>query len=245
VALPAVLVHSPLVGPLTWVPCARVLQACGVDAVVPDLRHVGAGGPPYWPRVVEAVVDAMGQLDEPGPVTVVAHSNAGVFVPTLVDASPRRVEVVVLVDAVMPGAPGPVPVAPEGLLSQVRALAGADGRLPRWTDWWSPEDVGSLLPDADVRRAVADDQPRLPVDYFEQVVPVPAGWPPTQGAYLQFTAVYDSDAARARSAGWVVQRMSGGHLHQVVDPVAVADAVMGLARRVVGARPGPSSPGGP
>jgi hypothetical protein len=210
------------------------LQASGVDAVVPDLRHVGAGGPPYWPRVVETVVDAMGQLDEPGPVAVAAHSNAGVFVPALVEASRRPVEVVVLVDAVMPTAPGPVPVVPEGLLSQLRALAGADGLLPRWTDWWPQDEVAALLPDADVRRAVVAEQPRLPLSYFEQAVPVPAGWPPARAAYLQFTSVYDPDAAAARDAGWAVERLSGGHLHQVVDPGAVADALRRLVDRVRG-----------
>jgi hypothetical protein len=38
-----------------------------------------------------------------------------------------------------------------------------DGCLPRWSDWWS-EEVAAVLPDADVRREVVEDQPRLPLD---------------------------------------------------------------------------------
>jgi hypothetical protein len=228
VTTPIVLVHSPSVGPSTWLPCARLLQASGVDAVVPDLRHVAVGGPPYWPRVAEIVVDAMVQLDEPGPVALVAHSNAGLFVPAVTEASSRPVEVVVLVDAVMPPSPGPVAVAPPEFMAHLRGLADRDGVLPPWTEWWPAEDVAALLPDADVRREIVADQPRLPLDYYEQVVPVPAGWPPARGAYLQFTPGYDEDAARASAAGWLVERIPGEHLHQVVDPVAVTGALVRL-----------------
>jgi hypothetical protein len=222
---PIVLLHSPSVGPTTWLPCARLLQATGVDAVVPDLRHVGVGGPPYWPRVADTVAEAMGQLDEPGAIALVAHSNAGLFVPTVAEASPRPVDVVVLVDAVMPSSPGPIPVAPPELLAVLRRLADHDGVLPRWTEWWPDEDVAALLPDPQIRGEIAADQPRLPLDYYEQVIPVPAGWPLARGAYLQFTAVYDTDAALASAGGWVVERLAGQHLHQVVDPITVTDAV--------------------
>lgn len=238
-----VLVHSPSVGPATWAPCARILQAQGVDAVVPDLRHIGSGGPPYWPRIAATVAEAMGQLDQPGPVALVAHSNAGLFLPTVAEASPRPVEVVVSVDAAMPVPPGPVPVVDADFVRWLRALAEPDGQLPRWSDWWSADDVAAVLPDADVRREVVEDQPRLPLDYYEQAVPVPAGWPPQRGAYLQFTSFYDRDAARARAAGWPVERIAGEHLHQVVDPAAVVAAILRLVARVDGgAGEGPASP---
>ncbi len=223
--LSVVLVHSPSVGPTTWKPCCQRLQVLGVDTVVPDLRHIGVGGPPYWPRVADTVVAAMGQLDETGSVALVAHSNAGLFLPTIMDASPRPVASVVLVDAGMPLGPGPVPVAPGEFLPWLRGLAGPDGRLPRWTDWWSAADVAAMLPDPQVRGEVVADQPRLPVDYYEQTVPVPAPWPAVPGAYLQFTPGYDDDAARARAAGWPCERITGEHLHHVVDPATVTSAI--------------------
>ncbi|MFD2353633.1 hypothetical protein ACFSTC_36840 [Nonomuraea ferruginea] len=50
-----VLVHSPSVGPSTWAPVAQALERRGHQAVVPDLTGVTGGGPPHWPRIVEAV----------------------------------------------------------------------------------------------------------------------------------------------------------------------------------------------
>ncbi len=226
--LSVVLVHSPSVGPTTWLPCSRRLRALGVDTVVPDLRHIGGGGPPYWPRVADTVAESMGQLDESGSVALVAHSNAGMFLPTIISASSRPVASVVLVDAGMPLGPGPVPVASGDFLPWLRSLAGPDGRLPRWTDWWSAADVAAMLPDPQVRAEVVADQPRLPVDYYEQTVPVPAPWPAVPGAYLQFTPGYDEDAARAQAAGWLYQRIAGDHLHEVVDPAAVTTAIHSL-----------------
>jgi hypothetical protein len=228
---PIVLLHSPSVGPATWLPCARLLHASGVDAVVPDLRHIALGGAPYWPRVAQTVADAMGQLDDPAPVALVAHSNAGLFVPSVAEASPRPVDVVVLVDAAMPRSPGPVPAAAPELLASLRRLADQYGVLPRWTEWWPDQDLIALLPDPRARAEIVGDQPRLPLDYYEQVIPVPAGWPPSRGAYLQFTPVYDEDAGRASAAGWVVERLAGEHLHQVIDPVAVTDAMRRLVHR--------------
>ena len=86
-----VLVHSPAVGPGTWVPVARVLHALGHDAVVPDLRVVAQSQAPYWPVVAATVADAMGQLDDHGAVVLVAHSNAGLLLPTITGVSPRPV----------------------------------------------------------------------------------------------------------------------------------------------------------
>ena len=50
-----VLIHSPSVGPRTWQPVAHRLAELGWAAAVPFLLHVTDGGPPFWPRVVDAV----------------------------------------------------------------------------------------------------------------------------------------------------------------------------------------------
>jgi len=224
-----VLVHSPSVGPSTWVPVAQCLHRRGVDAVVPNLRHVGTGGPPYWPRVAGTVAEAMGQLDEPGPVLLVAHSNAGLFLPVVTGVSRRTVAGAILVDAAVPAEGGPSEVVPPEFLEFLRGLADDRRRLPRWTDWWPDEDIASLLPDPVMRAQVVDDQPRLPLDYYEQTVPVPGAWWSVPCAYLQFSAAYDSEAARARRAGWPVRVLRGEHLHQVVDPDGVTDALVRIA----------------
>ncbi len=54
-----VLVHSPLVGPLTWGPVAAELRGRGYAAVVPALRAGETADPPYWRQHVAAAVAAL------------------------------------------------------------------------------------------------------------------------------------------------------------------------------------------
>ncbi|MFN8167724.1 MAG: hypothetical protein U0S36_02955 [Candidatus Nanopelagicales bacterium] len=224
-----VLVHSPAVGPGTWVPVARVLQAQGHDAVVPDLRHVADGPPPYWPAAAATVGESVDQLDGDDPVVLVAHSNAGLLLPCVAAASPRPVRAAVYVDAALPARPGPSAAAPPGLLEMMRGMADQRGLLPRWTDWWEPEDVAALLHDPVQRAAMVAEQPRLPLAYYEQLLPVPETWWGVPTAYLRLSEAYDEELDQARRDGWPTAAMEGHHLHQLVDPVGVADAVLDLA----------------
>jgi hypothetical protein len=230
-----VLVHSPSVGPSTWAPVADQLRALGRDAVVPSLRDIGDGDPPFWPGVVEAVAEATRVLATDQPVLLVAHSNAGLFVPVLVTETARPVHGCLFVDAALPGRQESTPVASDELLDFLRGKVAADGRLPRWTDWWDDEDVAELFPDAATQAAVMADQPRLPLTYYEQRVPVPAGWDETPCGYLLFGPPYDDVAADARDRGWLVEQLPGAHLNQVVEPDATADRLIGMAARLTGA----------
>ncbi|MFI6295618.1 alpha/beta hydrolase [Nonomuraea sp. NPDC050790] len=218
-----VLVHSPSVGPSTWQPVAEALARRGRRAVVPDLTKVTEGGPPYWPRVVEEVRAA---VPVEGPFVLAGHSNAGLFLPVVKEGLGERVVACVFADAHLPPRDGLVRVAEEAFLPFLRDLAGADGRLPRWTDWWSEEDVAPMLPDPEVRRRVADEQPRLPLDYYTQLVPVPSGWDAVPCGCLWYGPPYDKVAEQAAARGWPVARIPGAHLHQVVDPDAVAGALL-------------------
>jgi pimeloyl-ACP methyl ester carboxylesterase len=128
-----VLVHSPSVGPLTWAPVATQLEARGWRSVVPSLLDVAEAAPPFWPRVVDVVTAAMSELDPVRPVVLVAHSNAGLFMPLLVSNASRPVVGCVFVDAALPARSGSTPVAPEELLQILRTKA-SDDRLPTWTD---------------------------------------------------------------------------------------------------------------
>jgi hypothetical protein len=101
-----VLVHSPSVGPSTWAPVAGQLAASGCDAVVPSLLSVADGGPPFWPRVVAAVTAGLAGADPGQPLVVVAHSNAGVFVPVIERGLARTVTWSVFADATVPASSG-------------------------------------------------------------------------------------------------------------------------------------------
>ena len=76
---------------------------------------------------------------------------------------------------------------------------------------------------------MVDDQPRLPLAYYGQVFPTPGAWWSLPRAYLRLSAAYDAELAEVREAGWPTAELDGGHLHQVVDPVAVTDAITALA----------------
>ena len=132
------------------------------------------------------------------------------------------------VDAALPARAGQTPVAPIELLNFLRGKA-SDGRLPPWTEWWDGEDVAPLFPDAATRAAVTAEEPRLPFAYYGQSVPVPTGWDDLACGYLLFGPPYNEEAADARSRGWLVEELSGQHLHQLVDPDTTADRLITMA----------------
>ncbi len=59
-------------------------------------------------------------------------------------------------------------------------------------------------------------------------MPSPAGWERLPAAYLGFGEAYAAEQARARAAGWPVSVLPGRHLHPLVQPAEVADAITGL-----------------
>jgi hypothetical protein len=109
-----VLIHSPSVGPRTWQPVAHRLTDLGWEATVPSL-HVTDHGPPYWPRVVDAVRASLGTAEHGQGLVLVAHSNAGLFLPVITAALPGQVLGSIFVDAALPPASGAALVAPPEL----------------------------------------------------------------------------------------------------------------------------------
>nr|MDT0656407.1 hypothetical protein [Micromonospora sp. DSM 115978] len=73
---------------------------------------------------------------------------------------------------------------------------------------------------------VAAEQPRLPLSYYEQQLPVFAGWDHRPCGYLLFGPPYDHEAQESRTRGWSVAEVPGGHLHQLVDPDAVTAGIL-------------------
>lgn len=115
-----VLLHSPSVGPSTWRPVAEHLTAEGYQVRVPSLLHIGAGARPFWPRVVSAVRDDLRQVPADRPVTLVAHSDAGLFLPTVRSALDHPVTGSIFVDAALPARTEPAAHPPALLLRAAR-----------------------------------------------------------------------------------------------------------------------------
>lgn len=219
-----ILVHSPSVGPSTWAPVAERLTALGATVVVPSLAGTAERGLPVEPPVLAAI----DQLPADRSVVLVAHSNAGLFVPGIVAASTRPVAGCLFVDATLPGREGATPVVTPEVLEFLRGKA-VDGVLPPWTTWFDEADVAPMFPDPGTRQVVEAEQPRLPLSYYEQSVPVPAGWDGQPCGYLVFSAPYEEIANDAAARGWAVERITGLHLHQLVEPDRVAARIAGMA----------------
>ena len=228
-----VLVHSPSAGPKTWQPVAERLRALGHQAAVPNLLGVADAEPPFWAAVVDAVNARLAGLDPDQSVVLVAHSNAGVFVPLLAVQAVRPVRACLFVDASVPAAAGATPVIPPGMMDFLRGQLDGD-RLRPWLHWWDEAEVAALFAGAPAvpgRMAIEAELPRLPLAYFERPVPAPDGWSAGVGCgYLVFGPPYDREAAEAHDRGWLVRELPGQHLHMMVDPAGTAGQLMAMAQ---------------
>jgi hypothetical protein len=215
------LLGSPFLGPEVWEPTAAALRARGQRA---DVVASTAGDDAD--SILEELAAALPRSLAGDDLVLVPHSNAGLYVAALV--ARRPVTALVFVDALLPGEAPASPVASADLVEQLRPLADATGRLPVWTRWWPEEDVADLFRDARQRASVERGQRRLPLAYLESTVPSPPGWERLPAAYLGFGEAYAAEQARARAAGWPVSVLPGRHLHPVVEPSVVAQAVTAL-----------------
>lgn len=214
-----VLLSSPLLGPATWASVAAELSRCDLQVTV-----ASCGRQARTPQdVLEDLVAAT--PDEAGLV-LVPHSNSGLYVAAL--AARRRLAGVVFVDAALPADSATTATAPEGLVDHLARLVRPDGLLPPWTEWWPEAEVAVLFGDDTVRAAVEREQRRLPLAYFRSRVPTPPGWQALPTSYLAFGDTYAEERDLATRRGWAVETLPGGHLHQLVDPAAVAAAVKRL-----------------
>lgn len=217
------LVHSPLLGPVTWSWVAGTLQQRGHRVAVPSLKRAATAG--SWQRCVDAAIGGA----PPEPVVLVGHSGAGPLLPVIaswMDHQPRRL---VFVDATVPPSGGGASLVPEEFLNSLKGLA-RNGRLPKWSEWFGPGTMEPLVPGEEQRSSVVADQPQLPLSYFDGVVPMPQGWTSAEGGYVLLSEPYRSDAAQAASLGWPVRELSGSHLDIVTRAGDVADALLDLAR---------------
>ena len=205
---------SPLLGPAAWAPVAALLDARVADTA-------GATTPTAVMAAFEAAARGLSE------VVLVPHSNAGLYVPRLAERIGARAAV--YVDAALAGDRPDTPLAPPRFLELLEELAGADGLLPPWTQWW--DDVSELFPDEASRAAVEAGEPRLPLSYFTSRVAVPPGWVERPNAYLAFGDTYADEVAFALSQDWPLTVLPGRHLHQLVAPEEVAAAIEELALR--------------
>ena len=215
-----VLVASPALGPQMWRSTGDELSSRGWP--VTYAPHVTTA-----PETVDDFASALvTAIPTDHDVVLIPHSNAGLYVPAVVER--HQVVGAVFVDAGLPSRAGPTPLAPPHLYEFLRGRADTDGRLPPWTEWWDDADTAGLFPDAVVRRAVEAEQPRLPLSYFAGTVPTSRSWERIPCGYLAFGDTYATECNQAQDDGWPVRIIPGRHLHMLHDPAGVATVIIEL-----------------
>lgn len=96
---PFVLIHSPLVGPLTWQNVAQTLTARGEAAIVPTLTN---NAQPFWERHAGCVARAIREAMHGKKPILVAHSGAGVLLPAIRQMLNAPVSGYIFADAIIP-----------------------------------------------------------------------------------------------------------------------------------------------
>jgi len=226
-----VLVHSPLLSPMSWSAVAEALTAMEHRVVVPDLRPVLSGNPPFYARVFSAVAEVIGR--DVGSVVLVGHSGAGALLPGIAGALPVPATGLVYVDALLPH-PGTswLESLSEDRAAHLRSLC-RDGRLPPWSTWFPAEVLEKALPDEAMRAAFHDDLPELPWALTTEPMPSVVLDPAPRKAYIRLSEAYDQMAASAEESGWPVARLSAGHLAPLTRPGELAELILAESARSV------------
>ncbi len=227
-----VLIHSPLVGPLTWSLLAEELRQRGVATVVPTLVDDDIGAVPFWRQHAEAVARRVEQ--EPGDclLVLVGHSGAGPLLPAIRQAAARPAAAYVFVDAGFPVAGKSrldlmASEDPEFARPLRQHLASGE-RFPSWSE----EDLREVIPDPRLRRGMLKELRPRPLAFFEEPIPVFAGWPDAPCGYLRFSPAYEAPAEHARRLGWAYREITAGHFHMLVDPSTVATTLTDMVGRL-------------
>jgi hypothetical protein len=227
-----VLVTGPMVGASSWTPTAERLRASGWRVHIPDILRANRALPPW--HMLSSHYAKLVSLDR--AAILVGHSMATAVVADL--ARHMAVQGLIMVDGEIPPASGPVPPGSELFRAFVLGLAGADGWLPRWSDWWrdhprrSFAGVDELACDANAFALFENDQPRVPAAWFEDAIDL-APWAHCPAGYIQTSRFYDHAAEDAETRGWPLVRLQGTHLHPALQPDETAEAIAVIACKLL------------
>jgi len=227
-----VLVHSPLVGPLTWALTADHMRGRGLDVLVPVLKDSPEAKEPSWKQHAKSVSQALANIPGDTSVTLVAHSGAGPLLPAIRQWFANPVNAYVFVDAGIPvnGATRLDLMRSEDpdWAAQFQEYLEGRGMFPTW----SSDDLQEVIPDEGLRKQMmAEIHPRG-MDFFTEPIPVFEGWPDAHCAYIKFSSSYEYSAAQAKQAGWPTYELEAGHFHMLVDPQAVMNMIVEAVKRL-------------
>lgn len=194
-------------------PLATALESLGHEVHIADPAPAASAS--------DVLAHYAQQYATQGSEAVIAHSNAGAYLPALLEGYPDTR--VIFLDAILPPFSGGSQPAVPPALGNMLAERAEDGLLPPWTSWWPPEAVRELLDDESDYQALVDDCPRVSVGYLGDSIEVPEQWSRKLAAgYLALGASYVADLQRAAQAGWPTVQLELGHLGMLRDAPAVA-----------------------
>ncbi len=229
---PAALIHSPLVGPVTWEPVAAELRRRGFQVIVPVFSDHPGARLPYWKQHAQSAARAIQQEAGGSPVILVGHSGAGPILPAIRQAIGSPVAAYLFVDAGLPKAGATrlqlMEMESPEWAAEFRQFIEAGGRFPSWSE----KDLAEIVPDSRLRVALLAQLRPRGMDFFTEPIPVFSQWPDAACAYLHFSPPYDQAAAQAQQLGWSVQKLEAGHFHMLVDPSAVVDELLKLIEEI-------------
>src|SRR3569833_1338677 len=154
-----VLLHSPLLGPMSWSVVADELRRRGHEALAPAWPRLSSIADGFYPALAEGMAQ---RLAGAPPAVLVAHSGEGAQLPGLAARLADPPQGVVFADAILPH-PGRswFDTAPPEMRQRLRAGAQM-GELPSWDEWWPPGALEKLLPDATTREGLVAELEPLP-----------------------------------------------------------------------------------
>ena len=215
------LIHSPLLGPASWHGVQEALATGGFHSVVPELARSDDGHGPHFVQHSESAAAVLRQTRD--EFILVGHSGAGPLLPLIARLAGRRALAYIFVDAGLPDRSHPRKGV-GSFAAHVDQLLLEGRRYPEWTD----RDLAELIPERARRQTILSDVRPQGAAFWNEVVPSDDSWPDAPCGYLRFGSnpLYDDAVDEAVRRGWPVQVLPGGHFHLVVDPAAVATALL-------------------
>jgi hypothetical protein len=167
-----VLIHSPLIGGLTWKLIADQMRQLGRAVHLPVLSDSPDAGEPYWKQHSESVARALVDLPKDTVLALVAHSGAGPLLPAIRQLIPNPVQAYVFVDAGIPRAGATrldlMRMEDAAWANEFQQELEQGGRFPAW----SFDDLQDVIPDHELRsQMVSELRPRAWIGFLHRTYP--------------------------------------------------------------------------
>ncbi len=227
-----VLIHSPLVGSLTWQLVRYEMEKRRIEALTPALVDFPDSTLPYWRQHTDSLANSLKTVSPARKIVLVAHSGAGPLLPVMRQSVPHPISAYIFVDAGIPR---------DGT-SRIGLMRLQD---PEWAEQfhqellqgvrfpiWNEQDLLDEIPDDDLRQKMVMEVNPRSLPFFTEPIPVFSGWPDAPCAYIKFSPSYDWDFNNAKRAGWFVRELKAGHFHMLVDPPLVADMIVDAVQKI-------------